>query len=56
MAEVGAGGIMLATAAGDGSEIPIESGGPIRIIFMDGVKAGANADQWIWSTKIIDVR
>jgi hypothetical protein len=55
MAEVRSGGIMLATKAGDGSAIPIDKGGPIRIVFMDGVKAGANPDQWIWSLKTIDV-
>ena len=35
--------------------LPVDKGGPTRIIFVDGVKAGANADQWIWSLKTIDV-
>jgi hypothetical protein len=56
MAEVRAGGIMVAIAAGDGSALPIDKGGPTRIVFMDGVKAGANADQWIWSLATIDVQ
>jgi hypothetical protein len=56
VADIRGGGIMLATSAGDGSPIPIDKGGPTRIVFMDGVKAGANADQWIWSLKTVDVQ
>jgi hypothetical protein len=56
LADIRAGGIMLATRAGDGTPIPIDEGGPNRIVFMDGVKAGANADQWIWSIKTIEVQ
>lgn len=55
LADVRAGGIMVATQAGDGSTIPIDKGGPTRIVFMDGVKAGVNPDQWVWSIKTIDV-
>jgi hypothetical protein len=53
---IAAGGIFLATKTYDGSPIPIDQGGPTRIVFMDGVKAGASADQWIWSLKDISVR
>lgn len=56
MSDIRAGGILLATEAGDGTQIPIEKGGPTRIIFLNGVRAGANADQWIWSLKSIDAR
>lgn len=56
MAEIRAGGILIATEAGDGSSIPIDKGGPIRILFLDGVPAGANPDQWIWSLSTVDVR
>lgn len=56
LADVRAGGIMLATRAGDGSAIPLDQGGPTRIVFLDGVAAGANADQWVWSIKQIDVQ
>jgi len=56
MADIRAGGIMLATRAGDGSTLPVDKGGPTRIVFLNGVKAGANADQWIWSIKAIDVQ
>lgn len=55
-ADIKVGGILLATLAGDGSEIPIDKGGPTRIVFMDGVKFGANQDNWIWSLRTIDVR
>jgi hypothetical protein len=41
---------------GDGGAIPIAEGGPIRIVFADGVASGANANQWIWSVTTIDVR
>lgn len=56
MAEVDAGGIFLATKTEDGSPIPLEDGGPTRIVFMEGVAAGASPDQWIWSLKDISVR
>jgi hypothetical protein len=56
MADIRAGGIMLATRAGDGSALPVDKGGPTRIVFLNGVKSGANADQWIWSIKAIDVQ
>jgi hypothetical protein len=55
-AEVRAGGILLATKAGDGSAIPVADGGPTRIVFVKGLKSGANADQWIWSLKTIEIR
>ena len=54
--EVRAGGVLLATRNGDGGAIPIAEGGPIRMVFADGVEAGANANQWIWSLTTIDVR
>jgi hypothetical protein len=56
MADLRAGGILLATKTGDGSAIPVADGGPTRIVFGKGIKSGANADQWIWSLKTIDVR
>jgi len=56
MTDVRAGGIFLATKAGDGSAIPVDKGGPTRIIFLNGVQSGANAEQWIWSVKTIDLR
>jgi hypothetical protein len=54
--DVRAGGVLLATRGGDGSPIPIEDGGPTRIVFIGDVPAGASADQWIWNITMIDVR
>jgi hypothetical protein len=56
MADIEAGGILLATKTGDGRPIPIEEGGPLRIVFVGGVPSGDSADQWIWSVSMIDVR
>jgi hypothetical protein len=55
-AELRAGGILLATSDGAGADIPIEDGGPTRIVFQRGLRAGVNADQWIWSLRSIEVR
>ena len=56
LAEVRAGGIMLALRDSNGTALPIDQGGPTRIIYQAGVTAGANPDHWIWSLKTIDVR
>lgn len=56
LADIRAGGILLATKRGDGSPIPLEEGGPTRIVFVGGVPSGASADQWIWNLTMIDVR
>ncbi|MEV6493892.1 molybdopterin-dependent oxidoreductase [Actinoplanes sp. NPDC051633] len=55
LADVKEGDIMLATRSGDGAALPLDNGGPTRVIYADGVSAGANPDQWIWSLKTIDV-
>ena len=55
-AELAAGGILLATGDGTGAVLPVGDGGPTRIVFQDGARAGQNADQWIWSLRTIDVR
>jgi hypothetical protein len=56
LADVRAGGILVATGDGAGAHIAIADGGPTRIVFLKGLPAGANADQWVWSLKTIDVR
>ena len=56
LADVRAGGILAATKRGDGSPIPLEEGGPVRVVFVGGVPSGASADQWIWNLTTIDVR
>lgn len=35
----------------DGAPIPIEDGGPIRLVFPPGNPAGDNANNWIWSVR-----
>jgi hypothetical protein len=54
--DVMAGGVLVATRGGDGAPIPVQDGGPTRLVFAGGVPAGASADQWIWSLRTIDVR
>ncbi len=54
VAELRKGGIILATKA-DGEPIPLDHGGPSRVIFLEGVDAGANPDRWIWSVSHITV-
>ncbi len=56
VAEVRAGGVFLATRRGDGTTIPVEEGGPTRIVFTGAGAAAVSPDQWIWSLKTIDVR
>jgi hypothetical protein len=56
MADVAAGGILLATKTGDGRPIPISDGGPTRIVFVGDVPSGRSADQWIWSLQTLDVQ
>jgi hypothetical protein len=56
MADVMAGGVLLATKTGGGAAIAVEDGGPTRIVFTSGTPSGSSADQWIWSLAAIDVR
>jgi hypothetical protein len=55
MADIRKGGVILATQA-DGAVIPVDHGGPSRVVYLDGVAAGANPDQWIWSINHIVVK
>jgi DMSO/TMAO reductase YedYZ molybdopterin-dependent catalytic subunit len=54
VADIRKGGVILSTRA-DGEVIPLDHGGPMRLVFLDGVEAGSNPDQWIWSIKHIAV-
>lgn len=56
MSDVMAGGVLLATKTATGQQIPVDDGGPTRIVFVGGTAAGSSADQWIWSLATIDVR
>jgi hypothetical protein len=55
-ADVADGGVLLATADGDGGALPVDQGGPTRIVFRPGSRVGANPDQWIWSLRTLVVR
>lgn len=55
VADMHAGGILLATRS-DGRRMAVDQGGPTRIVFLDGVEAGANPDQWIWSVASVEAR
>jgi len=56
LADVRARKVFLATRTGEGVPIPIDQGGPTRVVFTDDVAAAFSADQWIWSIDTIDVR
>jgi DMSO/TMAO reductase YedYZ molybdopterin-dependent catalytic subunit len=47
-------GILLATKADD-ARIPVDSGGPIRLVFPADSAVGKNRDIWIWSIDSIVV-
>jgi hypothetical protein len=46
---------LLATRQG-GALIPIDEGGPIRVVFTAGSELGANPDLWIWSVASMELR
>jgi hypothetical protein len=48
--------IFLATRTGDGAVLPIEDGGPTRIVFADGLADRFSPDMWIWNIETIEVR
>jgi DMSO/TMAO reductase YedYZ molybdopterin-dependent catalytic subunit len=48
--DVRKGGVILATRV-NGELIPVDHGGPIRVVFEPSNSAGTNPDQWIWSLK-----
>ena len=55
MAEIRSGTVILATRQ-DGAPIPLDKGGPTRIVFGPDAKSGENPDQWIWSIAQIEIR
>ena len=48
--------IFLATRTGDGTALPVEEGGPTRIVFADGLADRFSPDMWIWNIETIEVR
>lgn len=49
-----AGDVLLASRE-EGKEIPIAEGGPIRIIFADGLPQAKITDLWIWSVRTMEI-
>lgn len=47
-------GLVLAHAE-DGDPIPIEAGGPIRLVFPPDNPAGENPNNWVWSVRTATV-
>lgn len=39
----------------DGGDIPVDQGGPIRVVFPDGTPGATNLDAWNWSIERIEV-
>jgi len=48
--------IFLATRDGSGTDLPIEDGGPTRVVFSDDLAQRFSPDLWIWNIDTIDVR
>ena len=48
--------IFLATRTGDGAALPVEEGGPTRVVFTDDLAAKYSPDLWIWNIQTIEVR
>ena len=46
----------LIAVAQEGKPVPVDQGGPIRIIFPDGTKLSKNLDAWNWSLSEMSVK
>lgn len=56
LADVRDQGVFLATRTGAGADLPVEDGGPTRIVFSDDLATRVSPDLWIWNITTIDVR
>lgn len=56
LADVRADDIFLATRTGQGAALPVEDGGPTRVVFADGLALRFSPDLWIWNIETIEVR
>jgi hypothetical protein len=56
LADVRADDIFLATRNGQGASLPVEDGGPTRVVFADGLAPRFSPDLWIWNIETIEVR
>ncbi|MEX2556502.1 MAG: molybdopterin-dependent oxidoreductase [Actinomycetota bacterium] len=54
--EVARSGEVLLATRENGKAIPIEKGGPIRIVFSDDSMSGKDSDSWVWSVRGMQVR
>jgi hypothetical protein len=54
--DVRADAILLATRDEDGATLPIEDGGPTRVVFADDLAPRFSPDLWIWNIDTIEVR
>jgi hypothetical protein len=55
MADIRA-GVFLATRTGAGQAIPLEEGGPVRILIPGDIPSGTTDAKWIWSLSTVEVR
>jgi hypothetical protein len=56
LADIRSQSIFLATRTGDGAALPVEEGGPTRVVFTDDLATRYSPDLWIWNIKTIEVR
>ena len=56
LADVRADDIFLATRNGEGAALPVEDGGPTRVVFADDLAPRFSPDLWIWNIETIEVR
>jgi hypothetical protein len=56
LTDVDAEDIYLVSRDGQGAPLPVEDGGPTRIVFSDGLAARFSSDLWIWNLDTIEVR
>ena len=56
LADVRSQSIFLATRTGDGAALPVDEGGPTRVVFSDDLASRFSADLWIWNIETIEVR
>lgn len=48
--------VIVATRRRDGGAIPVDEGGPTRLVFLDDGAEVADPDNWIWSLATLTVR
>jgi hypothetical protein len=56
LADIGDNPILLATRDGEGALLPVEDGGPTRVVFADDLVRRFSPDLWIWNIDTIEVR